>query len=84
VRVRVLQRVPVLAARAAAGATADQMDEVDDADDSKAAAIALMLSLRRSLELAKVSALKKQLRGHGATGWCCSWRRRRLRYLQRR
>eukprot|EP01046_Picozoa_sp_COSAG06_P040820 COSAG06_NODE_4980_length_3811_cov_4.290140_1_plen_592_part_00 len=51
----------------ALGATVDQMDEVDDADDSKAAAIALMLSLRRALEATKVSALKKQLRGRGAT-----------------
>jgi hypothetical protein len=51
----------------ALGATADQMDEVDDADDSKAAAVALMLSLRCALEATKVSALKKQLRGRGAT-----------------
>eukprot|EP01044_Picomonas_judraskeda_P013066 COSAG03_NODE_1939_length_3323_cov_386.678350_2_plen_404_part_00 len=49
------------------GATAAQMDEVDDADDPRAALVALMLSLRSSLQGEKVSALKKRLRTVGAT-----------------
>ena len=45
----------------ALGATGAQLDEVDDADDSKAAAIALVLSLRDGLLAMKFSALKKQV-----------------------
>ena len=51
----------------ALGATPDQMDDVDDADDIKAAAIALILSLRGELEKMKLSALKKKVRALGAS-----------------
>ena len=61
-------KISVLKKRARSlGATAEQMDAVDDADDSRAAAVALMLSLRSALEAAKVSELKKRLRTLGAT-----------------
>ena len=43
------------------------MDAVDDADDIRAAAVALMLSLRSALEATKLSELKKRLRTLGAT-----------------
>jgi hypothetical protein len=43
------------------------MDDVDDADDSKAAAIGLLLSIRATLQVSKVSELKKWLRSLGAT-----------------
>ena len=58
-------KISVLKKRARVlGATSAQMDEVDDADDTRAAIVALTLSLRSSQ---KVSALKKRLRIIGAT-----------------